>query len=60
MYGEVKELIFISVEIISVLNELGKVEDGKFVDYSDIMSDLKWNLHILKNRLNDIKRQKEI
>lgn len=52
---QIKELLFIGVEIISVLNELGKLENGDGVDYSDVTTDLKWNLNILKNRLNDLR-----
>ena len=54
MDGQVKELLFVGVELVSTLNELGKLENGDGADYSDVATDLKWNLHILQNRLNDL------
>ena len=55
MNNDIKDLMYITIDIISTLNELCKVETGKGVDYSDVRTDLKWNLHILKNRLSDLK-----
>lgn len=55
MNKDIKELLFISIEIISKLNELGKIETGENADYTDVISELKWNLMVLNNRLNDLR-----
>ena len=55
MNEEVKEILKICVGLISVANELGKVEDGCGVDYSDVITDLKWNQMTLENRLRTLK-----
>jgi len=59
MNKEIKELLFLSIEIISVLNELSKIENGEDADYSDVDTDLKWSLNTLKNRLFDLKRRND-
>ena len=53
--SDIKELIFVSVKIISALNTLAEIETGENVDYSDVRTDLKWSLMVLNNRINDLK-----
>ena len=56
MNNDVKDLIWITVSILTTLHQLCKLETGKGVDYSDVRTDLKWNLHILENRLGDLNK----
>ena len=55
MNEEVKEILKVCVELVSISNELGKLEDGCGVDYSDVITDLKWNRMTLENRLRSLK-----
>ena len=57
MNEEVKEILKICVGLISVANELGQVENGCGVDYSDVITDLRWNRMTLGNRLNVLKER---
>ena len=54
MNSDVKDLLFVSIELLTTLNQLSKVENGVGADYSDVLTDLKWNLHILNNRLKNL------
>lgn len=56
MNNDIKDLIWVTVEILTTLSQLCKIETGKGVDYSDVRTDLKWNLNILNNRLDDLKK----
>ena len=55
MNEEVKEVLKVCVDLVSISNELGKLEDGCGVDYSDVITDLKWNKMTLENRLRTLK-----
>lgn len=55
MNEELKEILKICVGLISVANELSKVETGCGVDYSDVITDLKWSRMTLENRLRTLK-----
>ena len=57
MNEEVKEILMVCVDLVSTANELAKVEDGCGVDYSDVITDLKWNRMTLGNRLNVLKER---
>ena len=48
---ELKEILFESIEILSIINELIKKETMVGVDYMGVYEDLKWNKIILRNRL---------
>ena len=48
MNEEVKEILKVCVDLVSISNELGKLEDGCGVDYSD-------NRMTLENRLRSLK-----
>lgn len=56
MNNDVKDLIWITLDMLTTLYQLCKVETGVGADYSDVRTDLKWNLNVLKNRLNDLER----
>ena len=55
MNEENKEILRVCVELVSTANELCKLETGCGVDYSDVITDLKWNLMTLNNRLQSLK-----
>ena len=56
MNEEVKEILKVCVDLVSISNELGKVEDGCGVDYSAVITDLKWTRMTLENRLRGLKK----
>lgn len=49
--SELKELLSVSIEIVSIVNELENIETMCGVDYSDVMTGLKWSRQMLRNRL---------
>ena len=55
MNEEVKEILKVCVDLVSISNELCKVEDGCGVDYSEVITDLRWNKMTLENRLRTLK-----
>ena len=55
MNEEIQEILKVCVDLVSISNELGKLEDGCGVDYSDVITDLKWNCMTLENRLRTLK-----
>ena len=55
MNKEIQEILKICVDLVSISNELSKVEDGCGVDYSDVITDLKWSKMTLENRLKSLK-----
>ena len=56
MNEEVQEILKVCVDLVSIANELCKLEDGCGVDYSDVITDLKWNRMVLENRLRGLKK----
>ena len=55
MNKEIQEILKVCVDLVSISNELGKLEDGCGVDYSDVITDLKWYRMTLENRLRSLK-----
>ena len=55
MIDELREILKVCVELISTANELSKVENGCGVDYSDVITDLKWSKMTLENRFRTLK-----
>ena len=56
MNKEIQEILKVCVDLVSITNELGKLEDGCGVDYSDVITDLKWTRMTLENRLRGLKK----
>ena len=56
MNKEIQEILKVCVDLVSISNELSKVEDGCGVDYSDVITDLKWTRMTLENRLSGLKK----
>ena len=55
MNKEIQEILKVCVDLVSIANELCKLEDGCGVDYSDVITDLKWTRMTLENRLRSLK-----
>ncbi len=55
MNEEVKEILKVCVDLVSIANELSKLEDGCGVDYYEVITDLKWTRMRLENRLKSLK-----
>ena len=55
MIEEIREILKVCIDLITVANELSKIENGCGVDYSDVITDLKWNRMTLENRLKTLK-----
>ena len=55
MNKEIQEILKVCVDLVSISNELSKVENGCGIDYSDVITDLKWNRMTLENRLRTLK-----
>ena len=56
MNEEIQEILKVCVDLVSIANELCKLEDGCGVDYSDVITDLKWTRMVLENRLRGLKK----
>lgn len=55
---EVKECLFVGIDVISMLNELSQIEkESPSISYDDVLTDLKWTRNILKNRLYDLQKE---
>lgn len=55
MIEEIREILKVCIDLITVANELSKIENGCGVDYSDVITDLKWSKMTLENRLKSLK-----
>ena len=44
--------------IVEISKNLNDIEDFENVDYSDVLTDIKWNKMVLENRLGDLKRRR--
>ena len=45
-----------NARLTTILNELEKLEDFEDTDYTDVVTDIGFNLHILENRRELLKR----
>jgi hypothetical protein len=55
MIEEIREILKVCIDLITVANELSKIENGCGVDYSDVITDLRWSKMTLENRLKSLK-----
>lgn len=55
MIEEIREILKVCIDLITIANELSKIENGCGVDYSDVITDLKWSKMTLENRLRSLK-----
>lgn len=47
---QIKDLKHIHSRMTTALNELEHLEDGKGVDYSEVITDYRWITHLLEAR----------
>lgn len=52
------EIIENAKKIVEISTNLSFEENFENVDYSDVLTDIKWNKMVLENRLNDLNRRK--
>ena len=57
MTEPIKQLKHYNNRLTTVLNELAVLEDYKDADYSDVVTDLAWNLRMLENRRETLQRR---
>ncbi len=57
MIEDIKTLLEETSEIRLILAELKDYEAGEGADYSGIVTEFKWNKLMLRNRLNQLKRE---
>ena len=53
----IKELKLLNSRLTTVLNELEVLEDYENADYSDIVTDIRWNVVMLENRRETLQRR---
>jgi hypothetical protein len=54
----IKQLQHECTEMMCVLRELAVLEDYCDADYSDVVTDVKWNRVMLENRLKNLRLRK--
>ena len=53
----IKELKLLNSRLTTVLNELEVLEDYENADYSDIVTDIQWNVVMLENRRERLQKR---
>lgn len=51
------ELKKYNARLTTVLNELETLEDGVDADYTDVVTDIRWNVLMLENRRESLQRR---
>ena len=54
---QIKDLKHIHSRMTTALNELEHLEDGKGVDYSEVITDYRWIVNMLENRRETLQRR---
>ena len=57
MTTPIKQLQHYNMRLTTVLNELAVLEDYEGADYSDVVTDIGWNLRMLENRRESLQRR---
>ena len=52
---EILEMLKVSVDLVCILKQLSELDDGCGADFSEVLTDLKWNRMTLNNRLISLK-----
>ena len=55
MNDEILEMLNVSIDLVCILKQLSELDDGCGADFSEVLTDLKWNRMTLNNRLLSIK-----
>ena len=53
----IEELKRYNARLTTVINELEVLEDGVNADYSDVVTDLHWNVVMLENRRESLQKR---
>ena len=51
------ELKKYNARLTTVINELEELEDGVDADYTDVITDIRWNTIMLENRRDSLQRR---
>ena len=51
------ELKKYNARLTTVINELEELEDGVGADYTDVITDIRWNVLMLENRRESLQRR---
>ena len=57
MTDPIKQLKHYNMRLTTVLNELEVLEDYEDADYTDVVTDVKWNVVMLENRRESLQRR---
>ena len=57
MTSPIKQLQHYNMRLTTVLNELAVLEDYDGADYSDVVTDIGWNLRMLEQRRESLQRR---
>ena len=57
MIKAIEELKKYNARLTTVLNELEILEDGEGADYTDVLTDLHWNIVMLENRRESLQKR---
>ena len=57
MIKAIAELKKYNTRLTTVLNELETLEDGEGADYTDVITDIRWNVLMLENRRESLQRR---
>lgn len=55
MNDEILEMLNVSIDLVCILKQLSGLDDGCGADFSEVLTDLKWNRMTLNNRLMSLK-----
>ena len=57
MIKAIAELKKYNARLTTVINELETLEDGVGADYTDVITDIRWNVLMLENRRESLQRR---
>ena len=57
MIKAIAELKKYNACLTTVINELEELEDGVDADYTDVITDIRWNVLMLENRRESLQRR---
>ncbi|WP_406533396.1 hypothetical protein [Methanobrevibacter sp.] len=56
MCDDLKEILKVCVDLVCISRQLCELDDGCGADFSEVVTDLKWNRMTLQNRLTSLKK----
>ena len=55
MNDDVLEILNVAIDLTCIAKQLSEIDDGCGADFSEVLTDLKWNKMTLNNRLLSLK-----